>query len=105
MKFDTDKPQLQLVPAFPLLEISRVFGFGAKKYGQNNWRRDADLYGWTRHYCSIQRHLNAWIDGEDLDPESGMPHLAHATTQLMILLQLTKDAPQCDDRFKKESAI
>lgn len=102
MKFDNEKPQLQLIPSNALIEAARVFAFGASKYGENNWRRDISKYGWTRHYGSIQRHLTAWADGEDIDPESGLSHLSHAMTQMMILLQVVKDAPQCDNRFKKE---
>ena len=99
MKYDNDKPKLQLIPTHALNEAARVFAFGAEKYGENNLRLDIDKYGWTRHYGSIQRHLAAWNDGEDIDPESGLPHLAHAMTQLMILLQVVKDAPDCDNRF------
>ena len=101
MKFDDEKPPIQLVPAYAVIQAARVFSFGAKKYGENNWRKDVAKYDWTRHYGSIQRHLTAWIDGEDIDPESHLPHLAHAMTQLMILLQVVKDAPQRDNRFKE----
>ena len=103
MKYDDEKPPLQLIPTHALVQAAKVFGFGASKYGENNWRNDISKYGWTRHYGSIQRHLTAWNDGEDLDPESGLPHLAHAMTQLMILLQVVKEAPDCDNRYKNNS--
>jgi hypothetical protein len=103
MKYDNEKPKLQLIPPHALNEAAKVFGFGAEKYAENNWRKDIDMYGWTRHYGSIQRHLNAWLACEDIDPDSGLPHIAHALTQLMILNQVIKDAPQCDDRFKDGS--
>jgi len=40
--------------------------------------------------------------GEDNDPESGLPHLSHALTQMMILVMTTKegDPKATDDRFK-----
>jgi len=100
MKFDEGKAPLALIPPEALLEIAEVFGFGAEKYGVNNWRIDGDTSK-LRTYSSIQRHLNAWHSGEDLDPESGMSHLAHAATQLMILMIHTLEHPEVDDRYGK----
>lgn len=100
MKFDEGKAPLALIPPEALLEIAEVFGFGAEKYGVNNWRIDGDTSK-LRTYSSIQRHLNAWHSGEDQDPESGMSHLAHAATQLMILMIHTLEHPEVDDRYGK----
>lgn len=102
MKYDQEKEPLGLIPPEALLEIARVLGFGAKKYGVNNWRQDGKNTSWLRTYSSIQRHLNAWLAGQDLDPESGESHLSHAATQLMILMVHQMENPQCDDRYKKE---
>ncbi len=100
-KFDDKKPPLGLIPPEALIEISEVFGFGAKKYGMNNWRDDGDKTSWIRTYSSIQRHLNAWHSGEDVDPESGKSHLAHAATQIMILMMHSIEHPEVDDRYGK----
>ena len=102
MKYDEGKPQMGLIPPEALFEIATVFGFGATKYGVNNWRDVGGNSPWTRTYSSIQRHLNAWHSGEDLDPESGKSHLAHATTQLIILMIHQMEHPECDDRYKKD---
>jgi len=101
MKFDEGKAPLALIPPEALLEIAEVFGFGAEKYGVNNWRDDGDTTCKLRTYSSIQRHLNAWHAGEDLDPESGKTHLSHAATQLMILMMHCMEHPELDDRYKK----
>ena len=103
MKYDEGKPQLGLIPPEALIEIARVLGFGAAKYGVNNWRKDGDNTSWIRTYSSIQRHLNAWLSGEDVDPESGMNHLSHAATQIMILMVHQMEHPEVDDRYKKEN--
>lgn len=103
MKYDEGKPQLGLIPPEALIEIARVLGFGAAKYGVNNWRKDGDNTSWIRTYSSIQRHLNAWLSGEDVDPESGMNHLSHAATQIMILMVHQMEHPEVDDRYKKET--
>lgn len=99
MKFDKDKPPLALIPPEALYEIAEVFEFGAKKYGVNNWRRDGYCTEFARTYSSIQRHLNAWWSGEDIDPDSGKSHLAHATTQMMILMIHQMEHPEMDDRY------
>lgn len=104
MKFDNDKPKIHLVPPEAIIEAAKVFGFGAEKYGENNWRHDINKFPVSRHYSSIQRHLLAYISGEDIDPESGLPHVSHALTQMMILCMTTleSDPIDTDDRFKGE---
>ena len=88
MKYDTNKAPLSLIPPEAMNQIAEVLGFGAEKYGANNWRDDAHNTQWSRSYSSLLRHLNAFWSGEDIDPESGLSHLAHAATQCMILMQL-----------------
>lgn len=101
MKYDKNKPQLCLIPPEALIEIAEIFGFGAEKYGMNNWRDDGGNTKFSRTYSSIQRHLNAFWMGEDNDPESGKNHLAHAITQLIILRIHQLEHPEMDDRYKK----
>ena len=102
MKYDEEKPPLALIPPECLIEIAKVFGMGAKKYGTHNWRYDVGDTSYSRTYSSIQRHLQAFWQGEDDDPESGESHLAHAATQIMILMIQTKEGPEMDDRWAKE---
>jgi hypothetical protein len=101
MKYNAGKPQLDLIPTEQLTQIAEVFGFGADKYGRNNWRHDGSTTSWSETYASIQRHLTAWNDCEDVDPESGFTHLAHAATQIIILMNHAKHVNQ-DDRFREE---
>ena len=101
-KFDDDRIPLQLLPPEALFEIIKVLAMGAKKYGVNDWRRDTiNNIPMSRTYGSIQRHLNSWYAGEDLDQESGENHVTHAITQSIILLMQTKEAnaSKVDDRF------
>lgn len=100
MKYDNGKAPHALVPIDSLTQVAEVLGFGANKYGTNNWRDDGHCTEWSRTYSSIQRHLNSFWNGEDLDPESGYSHLAHAATQLMILMQHISDGHHnMDDRY------
>jgi hypothetical protein len=103
MKYDQDKPNIALIPPEVIEEVATVFGFGAEKYGANNWRDDGDKTVWSRTYSSLQRHLNSFWQGEDLDPESKQRHLAHACTQLMILMIHTREHPEMDNRYKKDT--
>lgn len=101
MKYDTGKAPLHLIPPEILIEVAEIFGFGAAKYGENNWRDDGGSTTFSRTYSSIQRHLNEFWQGEDLDPESGKSHLVHALTQLMILRMHQIEHPDMDDRYSK----
>lgn len=101
MKYDNGKPDISLIPPEAIVQVAEVLGFGAAKYGAWNWRHDGDSTEWSRTYSSIQRHLTSFWAGEDIDPESGKSHLAHATTQLMIFMtQIADGNTSMDDRFK-----
>lgn len=96
LKDNLDKPAVELLPSKALLAVAEVIGFGARKYAPHNWRRGVS---WTQTLGSAQRHLLAWNDGEDLDPETGYTHLAHAATQIMFLIEFTMTSTGVDDRF------
>lgn len=71
------------MPAPVLLEAGLVKLHGDLKYGRYNWR-EAGVRG-SVYYDAAFRHLAAWWEGEDLDPDSGISHLAHAITGLAVL--------------------
>ena len=50
--------------------------------------------------CAL-RHLAAFQRGEDLDPESGLPHLAHAMCNLRMLTLYSRTYKEGDDRPKE----
>lgn len=95
IKYDSGKPRLDLVSRDALEELGKVLGFGADKYGANNWSKGMD---WSRCYGAALRHIMASLDREDSDPESGLDHLAHAMANLMFLLEYKKKAVGNDDR-------
>jgi hypothetical protein len=99
-KFDSNKVRVDLLPIDPMLQIAEVFTFGAKKYFANSYRQ-GETVAWSRTYGSIMRHLMAFWSGEDRDPESGLNHLAHAGTQLMILMEHVRHNQDKDDRFTR----
>lgn len=96
-KYDGGKPMLQLLSPIAMTEIAKVMTFGATKYGANNWREGI---AWTRVVGAVLRHIFAWLGGQDLDPETGISHLAHASCGLMFLLEYETTQKNKDDRYK-----
>lgn len=98
-KFDGGKPPLSMLPRRPLEQISYVIEYGAKKYCQHGWRKGRVF---SRDADAALRHIFQWNEGEDLDPESGLPHLAHAACDLLFLLESIVTHPEFDNRYKPE---
>lgn len=96
-KDDGDKPPMQLIDAEYLEGLARVLGFGAKKYAPDNWRGGIE-YG--RLIGAAYRHLGAINKGEDIDPESGEPHVYHLACCTMFLSSMMAHRPDLDDRYK-----
>ena len=94
------KSPLHLIP--PALNEATAFALalGAKKYGAWNWRRGS--VSAMTYVGAIRRHLDAWIDGEDIDPESGECHVAHIAACCAIILDSAKHGTFIDNRPKQE---
>ena len=98
-KFDEHKIPLQLLPFLSIEEVVKVLRFGRDKYGSWNWTQGMD---WSRLLGAALRHLFLWARGEDLDKESGLSHLAHASCCVLMLLHYSLTETGKDDRFKIE---
>jgi hypothetical protein len=72
---------------------------GALKYGRTNWRVSGVRASVYVDACG--RHLAKWFEGEELDPESGVPHLGHALACLAILADAQAADRLNDDRMVK----
>lgn len=83
-KNDANKTDWTLLPMMPVISIIRVLEFGANKYGRENWKNVPSAK--RRYQSAAMRHLSAVIDGQWLDDESGLPHLAHAGCCILFLL-------------------
>ncbi len=99
-KHDNGKPRLDLIPGEVLWQLGQVLEHGARKYEDNNWMRGAE-YG--RYYGAAMRHLAAWSGGQDTDPDSGLPHLAHALCSISFLITYQARGLGTDNRSKNES--
>lgn len=101
-KFDGMKPRYDLIPPSLLHAVAMVLTYGADKYEDRNWEKGIK-YG--RVFGALSRHLWSWFVGEDIDPESGMPHLWHVACNIAFLIHFTSnkryvkydDRPETDD--------
>lgn len=96
-KYDAGKASWHLFPFMAARVVVEVLRFGANKYGDRNWEAGMD---YSRLFGAAIRHLTSWFDGEDVDSETGLSHLAHATCCLLFLLTYTITGKGTDDRPK-----
>lgn len=82
-KYDGNKSPLSMLPYGSLKAIAAVMEHGRKKYGRDNWRKGIE---WSRVVDAALRHIGAFYDGERIDPESGLSHLAHAGCNVLFFL-------------------
>lgn len=88
-KHDSGKPRWTLFPLLAVTRIVDVLEFGAAKYGVDNWRHVDELR--DRYIDAVYRHIAAWRSGETRDPDSGLPHLAHAICSLVFILTIDEE--------------
>jgi len=100
-KFDNDKLRYDLLSPTALEGLVRVLTYGARKYAARNWEQGI-AYG--RVFGACMRHLWTWWRGEDIDPESGLPHLDHAQCCLHFLSHYRIHKKQFDDRPQKNKS-
>lgn len=92
VKYDSEKPRMHLLPPKATIEVAKVLTFGAQKYDEENWRKLDKLQ--ERYTSGALRHIFAHMDGEQLDPESGISHLAHALCCLLFKLEIELEEDQ-----------
>lgn len=108
-KFDAEKPRVDLLDPLALEGIARVLGWAATQkprpdgsfgYGDHNWRKGL---AYTRLIGAAIRHIFAIMRGEDIDPESGLPHVDHLGCCWMFLSNMMKTRPDLDDRYGRQA--
>jgi hypothetical protein len=97
VKFDGEKTQMELLSEPAIEGLARVLTYGRIKYAADNWRKGMS---WRRLVGAALRHFFAFMRGEDLDFESGLPHIDHALCCLMFLSEYQKRKLGTDDRWK-----
>lgn len=90
------KAPLSCVPMPVVAEVGVAMLEGAAKYGRHNYRAvgvRASVY-----FDATMRHLVAWWEGEDTDPDSGVSHITKALAGLMVLRDAQRNGLCADDR-------
>lgn len=98
-----DKAPLHLVPASFKAYTALALAEGAMKYGSWNWRAAgvrASVY-----VSALQRHIDKWFNGEEFDPETGVPHLANAAACLAVLIDSKTQLNMTDDRPPRQYGL
>lgn len=89
-KADKGKLELSLVNPELVKAVAEVRMYGTEKYGNSeNWRKVEP----KRYVDALYRHLLAYIEGNKVDEESGLSHLAHMACNISFLL---------DEKYLKE---
>jgi len=102
-RYNEGKTELSLLLSAPnaLKGCTKVLEFGAKKYSRNNWKKGMP---YSKIVDSLMRHLVAFMDNENLDPDSKLPHVDHIMCNALFLSEIVKiHANKFDDRKNEDT--
>lgn len=97
-KYDNGKPpvaEFLLDFAPEIMEVAKVWKFGADKYAKSNWKKVEG--GKERYMNALFRHL-LQSETEPTDSESGMSHLVHAVFNSLAVLHFEKEERKENDK-------
>lgn len=84
------------LPWAVIAEAAAGMGEGAIKYGKHNYESVGVRH--SIYFDATLRHLIADFLGEEIDPESGIPHITKAISSLMVLRDAQIYGKCTDDR-------
>lgn len=91
------KPQLALIPPAFNDEVAKALSCGKRKYGERNWLTGDGIEMMT-YLHAMRRHIDAVIDGEDIDEESQAHHLGCVGAGAAIVLDARRHGMLIDNR-------
>lgn len=100
LRYNQNKLQWGLVDWDALAPMVRVLMYGLEKYSKDNWKKGLPYVSVTE---SLMRHMTAFLNGEDIDPESGLPHVGHIMCNAMFLSYYWQFKKDFDDRIIDEN--
>lgn len=84
-KADAGKLRPTLVPVGLIKAVASVREYGCKKYHDpENWKQVEP----QRYRDALYRHWLAYLEGEQCDQESGLPHLWHLACNAAFLIEM-----------------
>lgn len=90
------KVPFSCLPSTVMAEVALAMYEGARKYGRHNYRVigvRASVY-----YDAAMRHITAWWEGENTDPDSGLSHITKAIASLVVIRDAMIQFKYVDDR-------
>lgn len=78
-----NKAPASVVSQLVMMQVNLAMMEGALKYGRHNYR-DAGVRA-SVYYDATRRHLDAWWEGQDTDPDSKLSHIIKAIASLTVL--------------------
>lgn len=94
VKDKAGKPMMRLILPHAAEALVRIREYGLKKYpNADNWK-SVPKEDWLD---AMLRHMMKYLDGEEIDFESGKPHLWHALCNLSYLVEM-----DCIERKNRE---
>ncbi len=95
-KLDANKPRPTLVPVSLIQSVTAIREYGNQKYHDpENWRKVEP----QRYKDALYRHWLAYLQGEQNDPESGLPHLWHLATNAAFLIEMEREEPHAKTAY------
>ena len=99
LKYDENKPRLDLVPPELIEAVGIVRTYGVNKYGDSESWKQVEPY---RYRAALMRHICLYLEEPDgVDKESGLPHLWHIACNVAFLIALNAEkCPTSDFKAK-----
>lgn len=100
----SQKARFDLLPPLSELEEAWVLTHGAIHYGPNNWKLVEDHV--ARYAGALRRHFNLYMQGQFLDPDTNLAHLAHikACCDFLMEARLAQISPDAGSRYHESPA-
>lgn len=86
--------RFDLIPGDVLWLDALLYGKGAEKYESRNWENG---YSWSLSFAALMRHAWQFKNGEDVDPETGLPHMIAVRFHAAALVRFSRTCPELDD--------